>query len=361
MRQHIVAVVALAAIATGAACAEKTDAEYRAEIAAEMHTEITRYLADLVAATRALQVAAPDHGWNAVDDDPAITRMRDAWKDARVAWENVEGAIAPMFAGLDESMDARYEELLPALGPQGDQYLFDNEGVIGMHAIERILYKPYIRLEVVNFERSLPGYLPAEYPTTDDDAITFKTQLVQRLVDDAIELQASWRPEDVDIATAYKGLVDLMKEQQSKVDLAVTGEEESRYSNITLLDLRNNLIGTSRVYELFREWIHSKTSAAELSDRQIVDKLSQLHDAYTNLPTDSLPAVPAGWSSQSPSADVLATPFGALWLQIRNCVDPQSDGSVVHEMNSIAQTLGFSKLTGIDAPPAVHTRRSHRR
>jgi len=89
--------------------------------------------------------------------------------------------------------------------------------------------------------------------------------------------------------------------------------------------------------------------------------MSQLHEAYTNLPSDSLPAVPAGWSSQSPSADALLTPFGALWLQIRNCVDPQSDGSVVHEMTSIAATLGFSKFTGIDAPPAVHTRRSHRR
>src|SRR5262249_18732528 len=156
-----------------------------------------------------------------------------------------------------------------------------------MHAIERILYRPYIRLEVVNFERSLPGYLPAAYPSTDDEAIAFKTQLVQRLVDDAIELQSSWRPEDVDIATAYKGLVDLMKEQQSKVDVAVTGEEEPRSSNIPLLDLRNNLTGTSRVYELFREWIRSKTSAAELSDRQIIGKLSLLHDAYTNLPTDS--------------------------------------------------------------------------
>ena len=361
MRQPLVAAMAVASLATGAACTTKTDAQYRAEIAAEMHTEITGYLADLVLATRTLQVAAPDHGWDPVKDDPAITHMRDAWRDARVAWENVEGAIAPMFAGLDESIDARYEELLPELGPQGDQYLFDDDGVIGMHAVERILYKPYIRSEVINFERSLPGYAPAAYPVTDDDAIAFKTQLVQRLVDDAIELQASWRPEDVDIGTAYKGLVDLMKEQQSKVDLAVTGEEESRYSNITLLDLRNNLIGTSRVYELFREWIRSKTSAAEISDRQIIDKMSQLHEAYTNLPSDSLPAVPAGWSSQSPSADALLTPFGALWLQIRNCVDPQSDGSVVHEMNSIAATLGFSKFTGIDAPPAVHWRRTHRR
>src|SRR5262249_55550284 len=159
-----------------------------------------------------------------------------------------------MFAGLNESMDERYDVLLDGIGPKGDPYLFDDEGVIGMHAVERILYTPIIRREVVEFERSLAGYQPASYPKTDDDAIAFKTLLVQRLVDDAVELQASWRPEDVDIAAAYKGLVDLMSEQKEKIDLAATGAEESRYANITLLDLRNNLGGTNQVYDLFREW-----------------------------------------------------------------------------------------------------------
>lgn len=352
--------LALVALAPMAACVQKSDAEYRAEIAAAMHTSITTYLSDVVKATRSLQVAAPDHGWDPVIDGPSITRMRDAWKLSRAAWENVEGAIAPMFAGLNESMDGRYEELLPALGPRGDQYPFDDHGVIGMHAIERILYAPNVRPDVVEFERSLAGYKPAAYPTNDDDAIAFKTQLVQRLVDDAVELEASWRPEDVDIATAYKGLVDLMEEQQSKVDLAVTGEEESRYSNVTLLDMRNNLTGTNRVYELFREWIRSKASAAEVSDQQIVDRLSELHHTYTRLPSDSLPDVPEGWSSQSPSADALATPFGALWLQIRSCVDPESNGSVVHEMNSIADVLGFSTASGIELPPTIQHKRRHR-
>jgi iron uptake system component EfeO len=358
--------VAAAATASLAACAQKSDDEYRAEIAAAMHTSITGYLADLVLAARQLQVAAPDHAWDPVKDGGSIDRMRTAWRNARIAWENVEGAITPMFSGLNDSMDQRYDELLVSVGPQGDKYLFDDEGVIGMHAIERILYMPFIRPEVIAFEKTLAGDQPASYPTTDDDAIAFKTLLVQRLVDDAVELQAGWRPEDVDIAAAYKGLVDLMTEQREKVDLAVTGAEESRYSNVTLLDLRNNLIGTNRVYELFREWIRSKGSAED-SDQQVIEKLSQLHDAYTsaNLPTDSLPAAPASWPKpgelKDPSSDELATPFGKLWKQVRDCVDPASHGSAVHEMSSIGALLGFSKLTGIDEPQPVHTRNSRRK
>src|SRR5262249_8062922 len=56
MRENVLAAVALTSLGLVSACAEKTDAEYRAEIAAEMHTSITGYLADLVLATRKLQV-----------------------------------------------------------------------------------------------------------------------------------------------------------------------------------------------------------------------------------------------------------------------------------------------------------------
>jgi iron uptake system component EfeO len=349
------AVIALGSLT---ACTQKTDAEYKAEIAAAMHTSITGYLADLVLAVRTLQISAPDHAWDPVADDPAITRMRDAWKDARVAWENVEGAISDMFEGLDESMDGRYEQLLGS--PKGDQNLFDDTGVVGMHAIERILYAPFIRPEVKVYERTLGGYLEASFPRTDDEAISFKTLLVQRLVDDAVELQSSWRPEDVDIATAYKGLVGLMAEQKKKIDDAADGSEESRYSNVTLLDMRNNLIGTGNVYDLFREWIRSKASS-ETADQLIVDKLDKLHKTYQTLRTDALPTVPDGWHSDSPSADALNTPYGALWLQVHATSDPQLDSSVVHDMNVIATLLGFAKFTGIEPPEHVHSRVGWRR
>jgi iron uptake system component EfeO len=334
-----------------AACVDKTDADFRAEIAASMHMAMTQNLADMVQAARELQTAAPTHGWNVVTDAPAINKMRDAWKRMRIGWEQVEGAVAPMFNDLDLAMDSRYEHFLLAPDGHGDPYLFDASGVIGMHAIERILFAPVTRPEVVTFESGLRGYQQAAYPATDNEAIAFKTQLVQRLIDDASLLASSWKPEDVNIAAAYQGMVDLMNEQQDKVELAATGAEESRYSNITLADLRNNLTGTHQAYDLFREWIHSKSSAA-ISDQQVQDQFSSLKDAYAVTPGESLPAAPPGWNPSNLDSD-----FGKLWQQVHDSVDPDSQGSVVFEMNRIAELLGFTAATGIADPPMVHLRR----
>lgn len=337
----------------------KTDSDFRAEVAASMHAALTKNLEDMVQGTRELQAAAPTRGWNVVTDAPAIGRMRDAWRRTRVAWEQIEGAIAPMFDYLDKTMDARYEDYLLSVGPAGDPYLFDANGVIGMHAVERILFAPATRPEVVAFERTLLGYKPAAYPATDNEAIAFKTQLVQRLIDDATLLHSLWKPDEVDIATAYHGLVDLMKEQQDKVNRAATGAEESRYSNITLVDLRNNLAGTQSTYDLFREWIYSKSSAVS-SDAKIQDQFSTLHSVYSSATAgDALPEVPAGWNPMNPSADALSTPYGMLWREVHSSVDPNSHGSVVFEMNKIAELLGFAAASGIVDPPILHDQHLH--
>ncbi|HEX3481707.1 MAG TPA: imelysin family protein [Kofleriaceae bacterium] len=332
-----------------AGCMEKTDADFRAEVTAAMHTAMTQNLADIVQAARELQATAPLHGWNVVSDAAAIAKMRDTWKRMRVSWEQVEGAVAPMFPKFDTAMDSRYEDLLDATGP--DPYLFDASGVIGMHAIERILFAPVTRPEVVTYERGLTGYKQSAYPATDNEAIAFKTQLVQRLIDDATELQSRWQPGDVDIVTCYQGMVRLMNEQQDKVQLAATGAEESRYSNITLADLRNNLTGTHQAYDLFRDWIHSKSSAVS-SDQMVQDQFSSLHNAYAVTPGESLPAAPPGWDPSDPSD----SDFGKLWQQVHDSVDPDSQGSVVFEMSRIAELLGFTTASGLTEPPKLRLR-----
>jgi iron uptake system component EfeO len=345
--------VACGALAGLAGCIDKTDADFRAEIAASMHTAMTQNLADMVQAARELQAAAPIRGWNVVADAAAINKMRDAWKRMRVAWEQVEGAVAPMFNDLNITMDSRYEDFLLAPGSHGDPYLFDANGVIGMHAIERILFAPVTRSEVVAFESALSGYRQAAYPATDNEAIAFKTQLVQRLIDDASLLASSWRPEDVNIAAAYQGMVDLMDEQQDKVRRAANGGEESRYSNITLADLRNNLTGTHQAYDLFREWIQSKSSAVS-SDQRVQDQFSSLKDVYALTPGESLPAAPPGWAPGNPTLD---SDFGKLWQHVHDSVDPDSQGSVVFEMNRIADLLGFAAVSGITESPLLPARR----
>jgi iron uptake system component EfeO len=331
------------AAALAACSGDTTDAEFKADVVAAMHDSIGADLADLVSAARDLQTAAPVHAWNPNADAAAITAMREAWKRTRVAYEHVEGATAPIFGDLDVTMDARYDDYLVITGPTGDANLFDATGVTGMHGIERIIYAPQIRQEVIDFESSLPGYQPAAYPRNGDEAVLFKTALVQKLIDDANKLHDQWQPAAIDIGAAYQGLVGLMNEQKEKVNLAATGEEESRYANITLFDLRNNLEGTRKVYDQFRAWIQSRPKGAD-SDKMIEARFETLAALYTSMPGEALPAVPADWSADQPTPANLATPFGMLWKTVHEAVDPGASGSVVFEMNQVAALLGFPEF-----------------
>jgi iron uptake system component EfeO len=337
-------VVLIPVAAALAACsADKSDAEFQADVVTAMHDSIGADLADLVQAARDLQRASPVHAWNATGDAAAINAMREAWKRSRIAYEHVEGATAPIFGDLDVTMDARYDDYLVITGPAGDTHLFDATGVTGMHGIERILYAPQIRQEVIDFESSLPGYQPATFPRNGDEAVLFKTALVQKLIDDATRLHDEWQPAAIDIGAAYQGLVGLMNEQKEKVNLAATGEEESRYASITLFDLRNNLDGTRKVYEQFRPWIQAH-AMGKASDDRIEAHFDALAALYASMSGDALPPVPADWSADAPTPANLATPFGLLWKKVHEEVDPGSASSVVSEMNHVATMLGFDQF-----------------
>jgi len=60
-------------------------------------------------------------------------------------------------------MDFRYDDFLLDLQPDGDANLFDDQGVTGMHAIERILYASEIRQAVLIHEQPLDGYQAAAF------------------------------------------------------------------------------------------------------------------------------------------------------------------------------------------------------
>jgi len=322
-----------------------TDKQYQDAVVAGMHDSISTELQNLITAAQALKDAAPTHTWSATTDADAITAMKTAWKNTRIAYEHVEGATASIFPDLDVSMDERYDGFLAdVLNHQADPDLFDDVGVTGMHAIERILYQPETRQVVTDFEAGQQGYTPASFPTTDDQAMEFKTKLCQKLIDDAQKLHDGWQPAAIDISLAFQGLVGLMNEQKEKVNLAATGEEESRYANITLFDLRNNLEGTKNAYVLFQAWITAKTNGATV-DTKIEGKFSDLKALYDSDSGDELPVVPAGWSNDAPTPANLATPFGMLWAAVHADVDPNADGSVVFEMNAAATSLGLKPFT----------------
>jgi iron uptake system component EfeO len=140
-----------------------------------------------------------------------------------------------------------------------------------------------------------------------------------------------------------------MNEQKEKVSKASTGEEESRYSQLTLFDLRNNLAGTKTAYAVFQSWLVSHASTdptkdGKTADQSLTSDFAALDAVYSSYQGDALPTPPATWSAVSPSAADLATPFGKLYTAVTSAVDPEKQGSVVFVMNDAADILGFPRF-----------------
>jgi iron uptake system component EfeO len=333
------AMLSLALQVTGCS---KTDADYQTEIADRMQATVAVEIDGWLAASRSLCDAAPlpaGRGWDAALDGGAIAAMKAAWRTARVRYEHIEGAVAPLFPELDAATDARYDDFLSELGPAGDPDLFDDKGVTGMHAIERILYAPTIPAEVKSFEAPLAGYVEASFPRTEAEARSFKLKLCARLVADVTTLRDQWKPAKLDIGAAFEGLISLMNEQREKVNKAATGQEESRYSRMTLADIHANLEGTETIYALFQPWILAKPEGSAADDG-ITAGFAALHAAYDATPGDTIPEPPATWSAE-PSAKDRATPFGQLFEAVTFAVDPTREGSIVFEMNRAASVVGL--------------------
>jgi len=329
---------------------EKMDQGYEDRAVTQTHAELLANVDDLVRATEDLQAAAPapvGRGWDPQRDADALVAMREAWVRARTAYELVEGAIAPLFPDIDAAIDARYDDFLTELESQGgDPNLFDGKGVTGMHAVERILYSDVTPQRVIDFEKVIPGYVKAGFPGTEQEASDFRSALAPQLVSDAGELQMLWVPSKVDPAVAFYGVVSLMNEQREKVVKASSNEEESRYAQRTMADLRDNLAGTRKVYRAFQPWILSKSSTDATKDGATIDAkiangFAALDQAYQAVSGDAMPEVPATWSAEMPSAADLATPFGRLYAVVTTAVDPTQPDSIVAQMNDAATLLGL--------------------
>jgi len=291
-------------------------------------------------ASKALCAAAPDGPWDATQSRAAIDAMKGHWKRARVAYERVEGAIAVLFPELDVSVDERYDGFLETAG---DAYLFDADGVTGMHAIERILWADAIGDEVRAFEEGLGSkYVPAAFPSTAREAEDFKTKLCARLVADTKTMRDDFAPLALDTPAAFRGVIGSMEEQLEKTSFAATGEEESRYARHTLADMRANLEGARATYEAFRPWLLEKGQSA--LDENIRAGFGRLQAGYDAVPGDALPRPPATWSSLNPSDADKQTPFGKLFLLVQTEVDGTREGTLVNGLNKAAEALGIPRL-----------------
>jgi len=301
-------------------------------------------MTDLADASIKLQTAAPAPaatGWNATTHATFVATMKAEWKRARVAYENIEGAIAVLFGELDYSTDQRYDAFLADMGP--DMNLFDDQNVVGVHAIERILWSDQIPERVKTFEQALPGYKAAAFPATMQEADDFKNKLCAKLVADVKTMRDQFGSAvALDPAAAFRGVIGSMGEQIEKADLAATGEEESRYAQYTLADMRTNVGAGKKTFQAFKPWLKSKMADAQIAG--IEAGFGRVDAAYSMLQGDALPEVPATWSSVTPTAADRETPFGKLWSALHAETDEDDPESLVSQMNAAADALGIPAL-----------------
>jgi iron uptake system component EfeO len=327
-----------------------SDSEYRSRVVQSMHDVLLGDIDVLLGAAQDLQAAAPippARGWDPLEDAAAIDATKAAWFRARSAYERVEGALAPLFPDIDRAIDARYDDFLAELGPGGDPDPFDGQGVTGMHAIERILWSDAAPGRVVDFEKTLPGYAPAAFPATEQEAARFASGLCGKLATDITSLRGQWQPVHINVVLAFEGLVSLMNEQREKVRKAASNEEESRYAQRTMTDIRDNLDGTKAAFSLFEPWLATKKDAQDGTkdgptiDGKIQAGFDSLAETYASVSGEAVPAPPPTWSSESPSPGDLATPFGKLYSGVDAAVDPNDAESIVAQMNDAGAVLGF--------------------
>lgn len=304
---------------------------------------VDQELGALHEAASALCAAAPEpdaDGWSAADDAAAIATMRAEWRRARVAYEHIEGAIAVLFPHIDTSIDQRYDFFIEQ---DPDTSLFDDQGATGMHAIERILWAGEHPPQVIAFESAIAGYEVARLPANEAEARAFRDSLCARMVADVEVMQRDFAPLALDPAAAYRGVVGSMAEQREKVRLAATGEDESRYSQITLSDMRANLEGGRAIYSHFTGWVRAQPDGAG-ADASVLAGLDRLDAGYDAIAGDAMPAVPAGWDPSAPDPAHLQTDYGRLWTLVDSESDPARPSSLVQTMVQAAALIGIPVL-----------------
>lgn len=319
-----------------AACGTPSPTE---QVQAYVGAELDAFLS----ATKRLQAHAPPpqaDGWQQPRDTAALQASQQAWKDARIAYEHVEAAIAALFPEQDKAVDGRYDDF-PAQQGSGEgpsPNLFNGEAITGMHGVERILWADSVIEPVRRFEATLSHYQAPAFPADAQQATDYRDQLVGRLIADVDAMQRELAANHLDLSAAFGGVLNSMKEQREKVNLAGEGSDESRYAQHTLADMRANVEGGRAVLNIFRPELERRTNGKAMH-AAILARLDALRDAYDAYPGDSLPPVPAGWSSQNVDDRLLASDYGVLWRLVLDESESRRPESLVALMLQAQELL----------------------
>lgn len=338
--QKAVCAVGMAAVPmlTQTACPNPPDLETEAVLGVKDYVQ--GQLDVLADAAAALQAVAPEpdaDGWDEATRAAAIPAMQAEWQRARLAYERIEGAIAVLFPDLDASTDARYDDFI---AEGADNNLFDGEGVTGVHGIERILWSDEHPDDVIAFESGLPGYVAAAFPSNEQEASDFKNGLAKRLVDDCATMKTAFASLALDAPTAYNGVLASMLEQLEKLNLAQTGEDESRYARNTLADMRANLEGGKEIFAKFAPFVVESAKAKGQDGDALIANVdaafARISTAYNNIDGNAIPAVPATWNPDAPSEADAQTPYGQLFQLLLDETNPENTTSLLSLMTEAA-------------------------
>jgi iron uptake system component EfeO len=143
-------------------------------------------------------------------------------------------------------------------------------------------------------------------------------------------------------SAAFRGMIGSMQEQSEKTKLAASGEDESRYAQRTLADMRANLAGAVAVFDAFKPWINAAAGAGKYE--VISGGFKTISAAYAEIDGAALPPVPDGFDPDAPSDADLKTPYGKLWNLLHTETDLNVDGSLVSKMSSAADAMGIPEF-----------------
>jgi iron uptake system component EfeO len=278
-----------------------------------------------------------DRGWDATLDAAAITAMKAAWVRAHDAYEHVEPIIEPLFPDAHLNIDGRYEIFLEA-GVR-ERQPFTGDVVAGFHAVERILWSDAIPDRVVEFESGIPLGFTAAYPSNGNQSLDFRTKLLNGLLGGCTSLRDRFAAK-VDVGLALDGLVAELQGQKDDVNKRFYAQDESRYAQRSMDDLRSGVEGARVVYEAFRPWILEQHDGASI-DAKITAGYDALAAAYATVAGDQMPDAPSRWSPLHPTDVDRATPFGALWSAIATASATGTDGSLASEIDAAAVAVGL--------------------
>lgn len=303
--------LALTVVAAGCGSQDPSGSD---DVAISFRGYFRTHLVALSDALENLAVHAPrDRAWNAQADPALVERMRTAWKAAHRAAVAVTEPLSELFPQAGR-MDSNWDREIDRV--QRDENPFDDIGVTGLHAIERILWADVVSEMVLTVERRHEGYAMARTPATAKEAADYATQLVGGLHRDAQALAEASSVPGYDLGFAEKAV---KLQARALLRMVIVGGEpgrsESRYSDTSTDALVDQLGALAGTWKILRAAL--RRQGVPVGSFQVADAgLERVHAAVAAIGPGPIPARPEGFNPFHPTQEDRESAFGRLYFSV---------------------------------------------